>query len=170
MYSTTCPKCQSTDGLAIVRATVDTEIPLTSEGFSIYEGRNTDTYNEIVRCAWCGYELPLKALTTPDCGHSACRQHWVDTGKTGCVEEEDSDCGPSDEDYVAAACDKYHREGEVEIDAGALVSRGEDPGAYVQAWVWVYDEDVRPNANGIEVEIVTTEQLVGKGFADPRES
>ena len=35
------------------------------------------------------------------------------------------------------AHDFYHREGEIEIDFNAVVSEGNDNGAYVQAWVWV---------------------------------
>ena len=35
----------------------------------------------------------------------------------------------------------YHDEGEIEVDDGAPVSIGEDAGAYVQAWVWVYSEE-----------------------------
>lgn len=31
--------------------------------------------------------------------------------------------------------------GELEIDDNALVSMGEDPGAYVAAWIWVDNED-----------------------------
>lgn len=46
-----------------------------------------------------------------------------------------------DDKYRAAAWDKYHRDGELEIDDNAKVSKGEDPGAYVQAWVWVYDNE-----------------------------
>lgn len=33
----------------------------------------------------------------------------------------------------------HHSDGEIEIDDNALVSRGEDAGCYVQAWVWVAD-------------------------------
>ena len=36
------------------------------------------------------------------------------------------------------ARDLYHREGQLEVDDGAPVSKGDDDGAYVQAWVWVY--------------------------------
>ena len=39
--------------------------------------------------------------------------------------------------YRAAAKAQYQREGEIEIDDNAVVSYGSDPGAYVQAWVWV---------------------------------
>lgn len=31
----------------------------------------------------------------------------------------------------------WGREGEIEIDSSAVVSEGDDNGAYVQAWVWV---------------------------------
>lgn len=33
------------------------------------------------------------------------------------------------------------KDGEIEIDADAEVSFGEDDGAYVMAWVWVTDEE-----------------------------
>lgn len=38
---------------------------------------------------------------------------------------------------VAMAFDIHVRDGEVEVDDNAVVSEGEDNGAYVQAWVWV---------------------------------
>lgn len=44
--------------------------------------------------------------------------------------------------YVAAAAELHGRDGECEVDANARVSMGDDPGAYVQAWVWVYDRDM----------------------------
>lgn len=43
--------------------------------------------------------------------------------------------------YVSEAQD-YQREGELEVDASAVVSLGDDPGAYVMAWIWVADCDV----------------------------
>ena len=46
--------------------------------------------------------------------------------------------------YINAARDQWHRDGEVEIDDDAKVSRGESSGAYVQAWVWVYDDQLDP--------------------------
>lgn len=46
-----------------------------------------------------------------------------------------------DHDYIQRARAEHQSDGEVEIDEGAVVSHGDDPGAYVQAWVWVYDED-----------------------------
>ncbi len=33
------------------------------------------------------------------------------------------------------------RDGEIEVDDNALVSEGEDPGAYVMAWVWVSNDE-----------------------------
>lgn len=45
----------------------------------------------------------------------------------------------TNEQYIDAARDEYHKDGEIEIDDGAIVSRGEDHGAYVLAWVWVDD-------------------------------
>lgn len=39
--------------------------------------------------------------------------------------------------YRSQAAERYEKEGTIEIDDGAPVSEGGDPGAYVQAWVWV---------------------------------
>ncbi len=46
----------------------------------------------------------------------------------------------TDERYRQKAKEEHEKEGECEIDDGAVVSRGSDPGAYVQAWVWVYSD------------------------------
>ncbi len=43
--------------------------------------------------------------------------------------------------YREAAKSLHEVEGEVEIDSDAIVSISDDPGAYVQAWVWVSDEE-----------------------------
>jgi hypothetical protein len=43
---------------------------------------------------------------------------------------------PSDAQYRAAA-EARQKDGDLEIDENAVISRGDDPGAYVQAWVWV---------------------------------
>jgi len=40
------------------------------------------------------------------------------------------------------AFDKYHREGELEIDETTVRSGSDDDGDYVLAWVWVYNSDV----------------------------
>ena len=47
---------------------------------------------------------------------------------------------PQDAAYRAAAERIHADEGEIEIDDGAVVSKGEDAGAYVAAWVWVPDD------------------------------
>lgn len=47
--------------------------------------------------------------------------------------------GTTNAEYIALAREEYQRDGEIEIDDDAVISRGDDPGAYVQAWVWVYD-------------------------------
>lgn len=54
---------------------------------------------------------------------------------------------PSRKDMVAAARAQYGDEGRIEVDDSARVSRAEgnhEGGAYVQAWVWVEDSDVKP--------------------------
>jgi len=50
------------------------------------------------------------------------------------------DCAdPTLAKYRASAM-RQIREGELEIDAGAVVSKGDDAGAYVMAWLWISDE------------------------------
>lgn len=44
---------------------------------------------------------------------------------------------PELEHYRQRAWELFHEDGEIEIDECAVVSLGEDPGAYVMAWVWV---------------------------------
>lgn len=56
-------------------------------------------------------------------------------------------------DYAAA---NLTSDGEIEIDADALVSMGEDPGAYVMAWVWVDNSDL-PEAFRITEEQEATD-------------
>jgi hypothetical protein len=46
------------------------------------------------------------------------------------------------ETYVKAAQRLFEDEGVIEIDDAAVVLLGGDPGAYVQAWVWVSDDDL----------------------------
>lgn len=56
--------------------------------------------------------------------------------------EEEDDEHPHDERFRQVAAEMYEEEGSLEIDANAPVSRGDDPGAYVQAWVWVAYSDI----------------------------
>jgi uncharacterized protein YlaI len=39
--------------------------------------------------------------------------------------------------FRSQAAECYEEEGRIEVDDGAMISEGNDPGAYVQAWVWV---------------------------------
>jgi hypothetical protein len=51
---------------------------------------------------------------------------------------------PTDRQMIEAAQRLYNDEGTTEVDDNAVVSRdpkNPDSGAYVQAWVWVHDED-----------------------------
>lgn len=59
-------------------------------------------------------------------------------------EEGEEDEPPTDEEYIETARQIHGEDGVCEIDEGAVVSRGDDPGAYVQAWVWVYKTDIDP--------------------------
>jgi predicted transcriptional regulator len=44
---------------------------------------------------------------------------------------------------IDAAVERHHIDGDVEVDLwDAGVSFGDDPGAYVKAWVWVPAEDL----------------------------
>jgi hypothetical protein len=47
----------------------------------------------------------------------------------------------TDEQYRTKAKSLFEEEGEIEIDLNAKVSRGGDNGAYVQAWVWVPEDE-----------------------------
>lgn len=50
----------------------------------------------------------------------------------------DAEC-LDDEDYREGAREEYMTES-IDFDGNAVVSRGDDDGAYVQAWVWVSDD------------------------------
>ena len=47
--------------------------------------------------------------------------------------------------YRDAAHRIWHDDGRIEIDDDAQISRGDSNGAYVQAWVWVNDDELEPN-------------------------
>lgn len=61
---------------------------------------------------------------------------------------------PTDTQMIRTAKEIYHDEGRIEIDEPgdelpkAHVSRGDDPGAYVLAWVFVYDEEAEESEGG----------------------
>jgi len=55
---------------------------------------------------------------------------------------------PTVEQYRRAASRLYGNDGEIEVDADARVSRSDDGGAYVQAWLWVDDSDATKETVG----------------------
>lgn len=57
---------------------------------------------------------------------------------------------PSNAAIIKEAKRLYDDEGTLEIDDNAKISiaDGESDGAYVQAWVWVYFEDMEGSKNG----------------------
>ncbi len=59
----------------------------------------------------------------------------------------DADMEQTDKQYIEAARRQYEKEGEIEVDETAVVSRGEDEGAYVQAWVWVSNSELEEETN-----------------------
>ena len=64
-------------------------------------------------------------------------------------------------EYRAAAIEFHYDEGAIEVDDSAPVSQAEgnpDGGAYVQAWIWIPDEDVtRWKARQAEVKRCETQ-------------
>lgn len=49
---------------------------------------------------------------------------------------------PDEALYLAYAQENLQADGDLEFDDDAVVSMGDDKGAYVQAWKWVYASDV----------------------------
>ncbi len=56
---------------------------------------------------------------------------------------------PLDLAFLATARKLYGIEGELEFDDNAEISFGVDPGAYVQCWRWVTNEEVKKDTNAI---------------------
>lgn len=52
------------------------------------------------------------------------------------------------EDRYREAARQKHKDGELEIDDTPQVAMGDDRGAYVQAWVWVPEDDLAPDDDG----------------------
>jgi hypothetical protein len=68
--------------------------------------------------------------------------------------------------YRAAAQASWHRDGEIEIDDDAKISRGSDHGAYVQAWVWVANDDLEPGP-GFSYDVWIAEPDDDARFSEP---
>lgn len=82
-------------------------------------------------------------------------------GGTTAAPKEATEEDPSHAIYRAAAEKKWSQDGECEVDEGATVSPSDDAGAYIQAWVWVSDEDA-----GIKTKCRTCKEEIenGDGF------
>jgi hypothetical protein len=66
------------------------------------------------------------------------------TSSNSATNSEDEMKLPTRKQIIAAARSQYQSEGEIEIDDTAKLSRAEgnpDDGAFVQAWIWVSDEE-----------------------------
>lgn len=88
-----------------------------------------------------------KKCECPDCEEfiepdSPCSYLCIMCDTNGCTREKGQTPRPTEEEYRAAAKRIRPKDGDIEIDSNANVSFSEDGGAYVQAWVWVYDSDV----------------------------
>ena len=77
-----------------------------------------------------------------------------------CLRDALADCTvPHLQDYRAAAA-RHHRDGELEIDPGAVVSKGDDPGAYVMAWLWI--DDCELVSHSAQASARTRQPLTGR--------
>ncbi len=56
--------------------------------------------------------------------------------------QQDTQDAKVDARYREAARAVYQVDGELEFDPTAVVSKGEDAGAYVMGWQWVADEEI----------------------------
>ncbi len=67
---------------------------------------------------------------------AALREQEPEEQKADAGDFKDSD--PNDRWCIEAAQEQYNKDGEIEVDDSAILSRGAVEGAYVQAWVFVY--------------------------------
>lgn len=95
------------------------------------------------KCGGVGLDMRVRFLDEEERHHDEPLPKCGTCGGSGVVEGADlAKLAATDDKIREAAAKKWAREGEVEIDADAKVSRsvypdGEELGAYVQAWVWV---------------------------------
>lgn len=62
-------------------------------------------------------------------------------GVLGLIQKEDKEQGAEPASEYRRLAIEAQKEGELEVDANALVSCGGEAGAYVQAWMWVEGEE-----------------------------
>lgn len=68
---------------------------------------------------------------------------------------------PGDDEVIAMVRDEYMEDGLIDIDDDAVISRGDEPGAYVMAWVWV---DFRSNVDDEQeaIDTATSEDILAE--------
>ncbi len=56
VYVTQCAECKG--DLAVIEATIRIRrgVPLSPDGFNLWEATSIDTENEVVKCQYCGWE------------------------------------------------------------------------------------------------------------------
>ena len=55
--------------------------------------------------------------------------------------------------YLQAARRNHASDGDLEFDSNAIVSTGDDPGAYVMGWKWITDEEAGVESEDDEAEV-----------------
>lgn len=71
---------------------------------------------------------------------------------------------PTNQQMIAAARQLHQEDGHLEIDDNAVVSRSEDneaEGAYVQAWLWIDDEEAWECAQQAEPQAAAAQSQGG---------
>jgi hypothetical protein len=106
---------------------------------AIQESEDAACNDETVALMESGYVLVRAALGLP-----VAQDQADDDAMFGIspelLSQVETDIDREEAAYRAAAIRLHHRDGEIEINDNADVSLGDDPGAYVQAWVWVSAE------------------------------
>lgn len=76
------------------------------------------------------------------------------------VQQQQANAGAiSDDAFRAAAYAAHGREGEIECDDTATVSRGDEPGgAFVAMWVWISDDEARAHMAPVMVPQIAQQQ------------
>jgi hypothetical protein len=96
---------------------------------------------------------PADSTARGDQGLQVSEQALAEMGPVGASIEAAEQNAAEHEAYRQAAKQMYEEEGKIEIDRNAVVSQGADPGAYVQAWVWVSDDDLGLRCQGCAAEV-----------------
>ena len=68
--------------------------------------------------------------------------HWKNNGVSKKFYDAAASRNDKEDNYFRTLAQELHRDGDLEIDEDAVVSVGEDNGAYVQMWKWIEDDRV----------------------------